>query len=436
VSADEDPWAWPEFFAPVLTDADYALGRVTGRTYFSKSFPLQFGHGDEQGQPSRYVYRILADGQEPDPPCPPHCGCEEYPLYTSPKERIQLQAHVVADAGRVRRIRFQRVRNLKSGATIEDLVTLDEEAAQNLVQCVMALRSADPALAQGFRVDDELLEAVLQDPAAISAVFARGGTDLLRSIIEGDLDAEDVIALAARRNAVGIFSRMLEDDAYFDGLAAGAGGEEKAWQTFLEDNPWVLGVGLGSQLLTPWTDKRLEQVVAGYTVAKSGKRADALLRTAGLVRAMAFAEIKHHRSPLLGVEYRPGCWSVSAGVSGAIIQTQQTVFQAVKDLSDKLVTLDDEGADTDDVTHLIRPRSFLIVGSLRQLRSRNGGGGVIEPKYRSFELFRRNLYEPEILTFDELYARAEWHVSKLESESEYARRTKRGDRGPACGHGQ
>jgi hypothetical protein len=417
MSADDDVWAWPEIFQPTLTDADYALGRLTGRTYFSKSFPLQFGHEDEQGRPSRYVYRILADDQESDQPCPPDCGCEEYPLYTSPKERIQLRAHVVAEAGRVRKIRFQRVRNLKSGPVIDDLVALDEEASRNLVQCVLALRSADPALAEGFRVDDELLEAVLQDPSAIAAVYARGGTDLLRSIVEGDLDAEDVIALAARRSAVATFAQMLEDEPFFDGLAEKAGGKEKVWQSFFESNPWILGVGLGSQLLTPWSDEKLEQVVAGYTVAKSGKRSDALLRTAGLVRAMAFAEIKHHRTPLLGIEYRPGCWAVSADVSGAVTQTQQTVFQAVKDLGEKLATLDDEGADTGDVTHLIRPRSFLIVGSLRQLRSKDGDGGVIEPKYRSFELFRRNLYEPEIITFDELYARAEWHVAKLESEA-------------------
>ena len=129
---------------------------------------------------------------------------------------------------------------------------------------------------------------------------------------------------------------------------------------------------------------------------------------------MAFAEIKHHRSPLLGTEYRPSCWAASAGVSGAIVQTQQTVYQAVQEVSEKLTSLDDEGANTDDVTYLIRPRSFLVVGSLKQFRSKEGAGGVIEAKYRSFELFRRNLYEPELITFDELYARVEFHVSRLE----------------------
>jgi hypothetical protein len=48
------------------------------------------------------------------------------------------------------------------------------------------------------------------------------------------------------------------------------------------------------------------------------------------------------------------------------------------------------------------------VGDLNQLKGDSGGVNV--DKHRSFELNRRNLYEPEIITFDELLARAEWHV--------------------------
>ncbi|MGZ3388906.1 MAG: hypothetical protein ACXVCF_04880 [Isosphaeraceae bacterium] len=41
-------------------------------------------------------------------------------------------------------------------------------------------------------------------------------------------------------------------------------------------------------------------------------------------------------------------------------------------------------------------------------------------KLRSFELFRRNLQEPEVMTFDELIARAEWHVQSATLASEAA----------------
>ena len=41
-------------------------------------------------------------------------------------------------------------------------------------------------------------------------------------------------------------------------------------------------------------------------------------------------------------------------------------------------------------------------------------------RFSSFELYRRNLYEPEVLTFDELLARAEWYVALAESEDRRA----------------
>jgi hypothetical protein len=62
----------------------------------------------------------------------------------------------------------------------------------------------------------------------------------------------------------------------------------------------------------------------------------------------------------------------------------------------------------DTGTFLLQPRSFVIVGSLDQLTGVRGG--PIPDKVRSFELFRRNLHEPEVITFDELVARAEWHI--------------------------
>jgi hypothetical protein len=58
-------------------------------------------------------------------------------------------------------------------------------------------------------------------------------------------------------------------------------------------------------------------------------------------------------------------------------------------------------------------RDGLILGHLDQLR---GTAGVHRAKHQSFELYRRNLYEPEIITFDELLARAEWHVAVAEQE--------------------
>jgi len=63
--------------------------------------------------------------------------------------------------------------------------------------------------------------------------------------------------------------------------------------------------------------------VAGSSVAGVGKRVDALLQTNGRLKMLAFAEIKHHRSPLLHHEhYRVGCWGPSHELPGGITQVQ------------------------------------------------------------------------------------------------------------------
>ncbi|MFZ1410920.1 MAG: Shedu anti-phage system protein SduA domain-containing protein, partial [Micropruina sp.] len=76
----------------------------------------------------------------------------------------------------------------------------------------------------------------------------------------------------------------------------------------------------------------------------------------------------------------------------------------------------DDGSRTGDGTFVSQPRSFLIIGSLGQLKGTDGG--AIDDKVHSFELFRRNVVQPEIITFDELLARAEWHVKLAEEQAQ------------------
>lgn len=95
---------------------------------------------------------------------------------------------------------------------------------------------------------------------------------------------------------------------------------------------------------------------------------------------------------------------------------QQTVALAARDLGGELADKEVDGSLSGTVTHLVRPRSYLVIGHLGQLKGM--GGGVHREKFQSFELYRRNLYEPEIVTFDELLARAEWLVEVAEAEKE------------------
>src|SRR5699024_12335980 len=106
---------------------------------------------------------------------------------------------------------------------------------------------------------------------------------------------------------------MLTDEEFFDSLLKKDKGQKKnkgkesVWQEFFEKNPWIVGVGLGAQIFTSWSEDKLEHGVKGDSVKGRGKRADALLRTEGLIRSMVVAEVKHHGTPVLTApSYLPG----------------------------------------------------------------------------------------------------------------------------------
>lgn len=68
-----------------------------------------------------------------------------------------------------------------------------------------------------------------------------------------------------------------------------------------------------------------------------------------------------------------------------------------------LVMKDEDGNPTGEQAVVARPRSVVVCGSLAEFVKEFG---VNEDQFRSFELYRRHLFSPDIVTFDELYERA------------------------------
>jgi Domain of unknown function (DUF4263) len=296
-----------------------------------------------------------------------------------------------------------------SSSHVKNLVSLRQPEVSTLVELLKTLPFIPLEGAESVRVDDSLVRDLFADPESLVTIY-REDPDRFQKLIADDTSARDVIAIAARREQVKLFRRFLEDDSYFDSIVEErACRPEDVWQYFFEENPWIFGVSLAGQFLTSWNQDRLEQIVSGASVAGFGKRTDALLRTCGRVRSMVFAEIKTHRTNLLGVEYRSGCWPPSQDLVRGITQVQGTVHRAVTDIGERLGDRAPDGSDIPGrFAYMLRPRSYLVVGSLEQLTGLDGGDN--QDKIRSFELFRRQLTEPEIVTFDELLARAEWVV--------------------------
>jgi hypothetical protein len=130
---------------------------------------------------------------------------------------------------------------------------------------------------------------------------------------------------------------------------------------------------------------------------------------------LCFVEIKTNRTKLLRNNYyRKESWSASDELSGAGAKIQRTVDKSLKSISSKVEIKDNNGNLTGEQVFLYQPKSYLIIGSLSEFLNKNG---VNEDKYSSFEIYRRNTFNPEILTFDELYERAKYLIENIEQEA-------------------
>jgi hypothetical protein len=221
----------------------------------------------------------------------------------------------------------------------------------------------------------------------------------------------DLVALGYRRAQLARFERLMDDPDFFASERASLGANkrpEDVWQAFFEANPWIFGHGLSYVFATALDDRRLEQVVEGASVGGPGKRVDALMKTRARINALCFVEVKRHDTPLLGREYRSGAYPPSGELAGGVAQVQATVQAAIDAIGRRIDLADRDGNPTGETLFNLDPRAFLVVGNLGEFDTDHGPN---EAKFRSFELFRRNVRRPEIVTFDELLYRARFIVA-------------------------
>jgi len=224
------------------------------------------------------------------------------------------------------------------------------------------------------------------------------GAAIVRELAESPQLHQDIYAVAAKRAALAEFEGML-----------GKSLKEAEWQAYFERNPWVFGHGLNYVFLDEVGDK-LETRTTGAAHGQAGKTADGLMRTRAEISQYVLIEIKRDATALLQVDkYRSGCWAVSGELSAAVTQAQKTAHDFAHNRFRDLLT-DRDGNENGEAVYSVQPRSYLVAGNTSELRS-NGD------KIACFELYRRNIRSPEILTFDELFERARCIVDNISDDS-------------------
>jgi Domain of unknown function (DUF4263) len=359
----------------------YHFGRRTDRTYTS----APFGNGK-----LKYVTKVI------DSPDAAHFAQVETELVIrrTGAERKEIKAVVTVDERGIKTLTIQRFSRRGDPNTRLHFSFVGDEI-DALIEFVMAIKAMPLDGKNRYLSDDEVRLLVLSSAQKLRML--NDDPDLIAQVVENTHSLKrDVSALNYRREQLATFRRLMEENA-----------EEATWQAFFERNHWIFGYGLSFQFLGPAYEQKLEQMVRGFDVTGRGKRMDALMRTMGRLSSLCFVEIKRPDTDLLGDEYRVGAWPPSEDVSGAVAQVQATVQAAMAAIREKLEPTDAEGWQTGEAFYNYEPRSYLVVGNLGQFVD---GGRVNQNQLRSFELYRRNTWRPEIITFDELYERAKFIV--------------------------
>jgi hypothetical protein len=175
---------------------------------------------------------------------------------------------------------------------------------------------------------------------------------------------------------------------------------EDWWQAFFESNTWIFGYGLKYQILK---SVQSQPRYGGINVAGRGlEKGDFLKRTQAEVRFTVLVEIKRPDSALLGNKpYRSGAWQLGEDLVGGVSQLQTNCRRW--ELGGSQAEQNREALLQKKI-YTVQPKGILVIGITNQLNNID--------KRNTFELFRRNIINPEVLTFDELYERAKYIVER------------------------
>lgn len=239
-----------------------------------------------------------------------------------------------------------------------------------------------------------------------------GGAELVETLIdEGIISSKDLVNTSFRKRGLQIFSKLESDHNYWKTYAEdnsiSAHSEEKIWQYFFEKNQWIFGYGL---------DYRFQQILQ-REVHLSNSELDGSNTVIGDYLLgdkffTSFIEIKKPSTPLFGTEKnRSNSWRLSNDLI-------DSVSQILEHKASGLIRLDSnhyiQGEPLPQKAY--DSKVILIIGNWSELN------GCLtqekEIKKKTFELFRRDSKNIEILTYDELYERAQFIVEGEKAKKE------------------
>lgn len=246
-------------------------------------------------------------------------------------------------------------------------------------------------LAKVAREQGENINLLVDFISSIEQLEKEDKFQVLTAIKNQNLSQEDLNIISGRIDGLAIFSKnLLEESDWI----------EADWQVFFERNTWIFGYGLDYKFLKIL---QREAMVSGVTVA--GKEAVNVDFLIGDENFTVLVELKRPDTLLFKKsQNRSGSWKLSDDLIDA--STQILEQKAEWQVKGKTQQYDGDGNLITQIT--IDPKTILIIGNTSEF---NGTTLEDRIKAETFEMYRRNLRNIEIFTFDELYNRAKFIVS-------------------------
>lgn len=249
-------------------------------------------------------------------------------------------------------------------------------------------------------VDDLNLDA--ESIRSVKVLLSKdGGAEIVETLInEGIISSKDIVNTSFRKKGLQIFADLKNNPDNWKTYAVensiSAHSEEKVWQHFFEKNQWIFGYGLDyryRQILQREVHLSDSELDGSNTVIGDYLLGDNFFTT--------FIELKKPSTKLFASKSnRSNSWRLSNDLI-------ESVSQILEHKASGLIRLE-KGQYIDGEP--IKQKAYdskviLIIGDWKEIE-RSETNLEKDIKKKTFELFRRDSRNIEILTFDELYERA------------------------------
>jgi hypothetical protein len=223
----------------------------------------------------------------------------------------------------------------------------------------------------GTNVEDTKLKGA--DRRSLLAVVASNAQAIAKRDFQEFVQLQKDIEIVSLDQLIETFGRMLRRKTV-----------EADWQKLLELNPFILSMLFGQPVII----LQPSASVGGFTLTGSGMKIADFVAQNSITHNAAIVELKRPSTVLMSAEYRPGLYSPSPDLMGAVVQV---LDQRVK-LTTNLPAIKHYGKINDLEAYGV---DCVVIA----------GRTPPEGRIASFELMRSQLKDVRIVTFDELLER-------------------------------